>query len=143
MNDILKEIQKNDNFYLGGSRKMNELYPDEIKINNSTDYDYYCSNDIDNLRLLSELGFKKVITRDASYFDDLLIDIYKSSYDDTEIEVLIRSDVRVYSDAFKTITPYVYKNYLWKSSPVIIINNVGEFKSKVQDYFNALFRLCY
>lgn len=125
------------NFHLGGSRRMASKYPDIIQIAGQTDWDFYCSDTKGNRDYLISLGFELVQCDQRNYWDNLLLDIYKHPI--LNIEVLIRSDVELYSMAFESISGEVFYNKLWKSSPV---NNRDKaaFRQEVCCYFNELFR---
>lgn len=125
-------------FRLGGSRRMAEKYPDQIIISEETDWDFYGGDTPENRSFLTTNGFRKVEAKQRDYWDSLLLDIYKHT--EFPIEVLIRSDVDLYSCAFESITPHDFINKLWKSSPLRDKNEcLNEFKGKVCGYFNRLF----
>lgn len=126
-------------FYLGGSRRMAELYPDKIKVHDNTDYDFYCGgiNAENKIKFLTSNGFERVKAEDKTYWDSLLVDIYiNRKY---RIDCLIRSNVDTYKKAFDSIDPDDYALRLWKSNPEHPVKNMAAFRAGVMAWFNCLF----
>jgi hypothetical protein len=143
MNTIeLVEALRGRNFYLGGSRRMAEKYPDKIAplMKPNADWDFCCIDSKENRDAIERLGFICQHRNGSSYWDDLLVDIYK--HPEMPVDVLIRHDVKIYADAFESLSPEVFIDRIWKSSPT---RNPKEptsyFRERVSTYFNALFRL--
>jgi hypothetical protein len=117
---------------------MAEKYPEAVAVSESTDWDFYGCDSEENRRFLVERGFQKVEAENREYWDDLLLDIYK--HQAHPIEVLIRSDVSLYSCAFESVSAEEFVNKLWKSSPKTDPGiSRSEFRGRVCDYFNRLF----
>lgn len=139
----LVEKLRGRNFYLGGSRRMAEKYPDKIAqyIKSNTDWDFCCIDTKDNRQFLTDNGFEMCNPYGrSSYWDDLLIDMYKHPLH--PIDVLIRHDVKVYSSAFEALSAEVFLERLWKSSPLRNPRQPVEcFRKEASKYFNGLFRL--
>ena len=140
--DLVAEL-KNRGFYLGGSRRMAEKYPEKIDmyIKPSTDWDFACEDALDKHQFLIEMGFELQDSCGSSnYWDDLLIDIYKHPFQ--PIDVLIRKEMDVYRSAFESLSAEVFIERLWKSSPLRHPNQPTQhFRRGVCDYFNGLFKL--
>ncbi len=138
----LVEKLRGRNFYLGGSRRMAEKYPDKIAqyIKPSTDWDFCCIDTKENREVLEHLGFILQPRNGERYWDNLLVDMYK--HPEQPVDVLIRHDVKIYADAFESLSPEVFINTLWKSSPTRNPNEpLSYFRDRVSKYFNGLFRL--
>lgn len=137
--DILSDL-RNNGFHLGGSRRMAEKYPDKIQIDVDTDYDFYCSNTPENRAWLETNGFTMIDAQDRTYWDALLVDMYK--HDHLPIEVLIRSNVEHYKRAFESIDADTFFSSLWKSAPFRQFhdnNHRTAFRAGVCRYFDELF----
>jgi hypothetical protein len=128
-------------FRLGGSRRMAQKYPEQVKIGEDTDYDLYCPNEPKFIDAMTERGFSEVDCKHHNYWDDMLIAIWKSDAH-PNIEILVRKDVEKYTKAFEIIGADMYIDYLWKSSPKRD-NNIADpiFCAGVKIFFNSLFRL--
>lgn len=135
----LIEQLKSEGFRLGGSRRMAEKFPDQVKVGDGTDWDFYCADTPDNRAFLGANGFRLVEADDRTYWDDLLIDMYR--HESLPVEVLVRSDVGLYSRAFESVSAGDFVRKLWKSSPLIDWRKTspGGFKENVCAYFNTLF----
>ncbi len=129
----LVEVAKLNGFRLGGSRRMAEKFPAHISVHETTDWDIYCDNSQQSINFLNEQGFIKVEAADRSYWDDLLLDIYK--HPQLKIEALIRSDKNLYSTAFESISVGEYIDKLWKSAPY----GCAFVQEQICQYFNNLF----
>lgn len=128
-------------FRLGGSRRMAEKYPEKIAVKETTDWDIYCPNGDRYIEKLKQLGFGEVPVYTRTYFDDLLVGIWKNSNIEN-VEVLVRRDAEKYTLAFEQISADMYYNFLWKSSPARDQNEIDPvFKNRVRNFFNALFAL--
>lgn len=139
MDSLIKEL-RDRGFYLGGSRRMAEKYPNQIIISSDTDYDFCCDDTQENRQFLINNGFTKIEAEDRTYWDDLLVDIYKHT--EYPIEVLVRASKSIYQDAFEALSAEVFMEKLWKSSPLTDPNMPKKFfRMKVCDYFNGMFRL--
>jgi hypothetical protein len=139
MEQLIAEL-KEKGFGLGGSRRMAEKYPAQINLRDDTDWDFYGSDTPDNRQFLTERGFKKVDADDRTYWDDMLVEMYK--HPELPIEVLIRKDVAIYRSSFEALSAEVFMERLWKSSPLADPNICkAQFRRTVCDYFNGLFRL--
>ncbi len=124
-------------FHLGGSRRMNQLYPDKIKIHDNTDYDFYCAGTHGQYNALKMMGFEIVKAENRSYWDDLLVDIWIKKQHG--IECLIRSDVELYKRAFDSINVNDYALRLWKSNPEHPVSDLAAFRAGCLAWFNYLF----
>ena len=136
MNDLIQKM-KDNKFYLGGSRRMAEKYG--FSVNENTDFDFYCEDTLNNVSFLIENGFKKIEAENRNYWDDLLIDMCK--HDIFPVEVLIRKDVYLYKKAFESISQDMFCSYIWKSSSLVNVQNKAQFREKICNFFNALFKL--
>ena len=139
------QLLLDNEFYLGGSRKMAQKYPQQITVTEETDWDFYCANTIERRIFLGQLGFEKVEAENRNYWDDLLDDIFK--HPSLPFEVLIRKDVEIYRSSFDALSAEVFIDRLWKSSPKahpeIKTNHIakGIFRQEVCNYFNCIFKL--
>lgn len=124
-------------FYLGGSRRMNQLYPDKVKIHDNTDYDFYCAGTTGQYESLKMMGFELIDAKDRSYWDNLLVDMY--IHKKYGIECLIRSNVDLYKKAFDGINVNDYALRLWKSNPEYPVGDLPAFRSGCLAWFNYLF----
>jgi hypothetical protein len=122
-------------FFLGGSRRMHQLYPRDIQPPDTSDWDVYCADTEPNRNWLAEKGFKSVGAKNKTYWDDLLIDIFK--HPEFPIEVLLRYDVRLYKFSFDSINPVFFKKHLWKSSPD---KTFLKERNEICYFFNDLFK---
>lgn len=142
MNELVKLLIDSGNFHLGGSRRMNQKYPDKIKINSDTDYDLYCADTESNRNLINLYGFIKVDLVNRNYCDNLLVDMFK--HPNYDIDVLIRSDVNLYKRVFESIEPDTFIYKLWKSSPKRDHDIPKSlFSAMVCSYFNCAFNDMY
>jgi len=136
--ETLIEKMKLYGFELGGSRRMAEKFPEYIKLSDSTDWDFYCSNDDKYHDFLNDNGFMKLDTPNHDYWDDFLLEIWK--HEEFAIEVLIRTDVNSYKNVFESITPGNFIDNLWKSAPHLKGGiNKSQFKANVCARFNQMF----
>jgi hypothetical protein len=135
--EIITALQNAEGFYLGGSRRMNELYPDKIKIHDNTDYDFYCAGNEGQLGALKMMGFELISANNRSYWDNLLVDIY--IHKKYGIECLIRSDVVLYKKCFDSINVDDYLLRLWKSNPDNPPKDLAAFRAGCLAWFNYLF----
>lgn len=127
-------------FKLGGSRRMAEKYPDDVKIGPDTDWDFYAEDTKSNRDFLAANGFERLECPNKNYWDDLLVDIFK--HHELPIEVLLRNQVSVYSETFEGISAQFFINKLWKSSPVRDQDvPQAAFKDSVCKTLNKLFRV--
>lgn len=125
-------------FKLGGSRRMAEKYPDQIKVGPDTDWDFYGENCSHTRAALKALGFSAIEAPNRDYWDDLLVDIFK--HDTYPIEVLLRNEVDIYSAAFESISAERFMGELWKSSPCRTDGLTKiQFSASVCAAFNRLF----
>ena len=125
-------------FKLGGSRRMASKYPTQVKVTDETDWDLY-TDDLPHRRdeLLS-MGFERLDCPNKSYWDDLLVDIFK--HPNYAIEVLLRKQVDVYTKTFEGISAEFFISDLWKSAPHNSEIEKPIFAAKVCHTFNRLFR---
>ena len=128
-------------FRLGGSRRMNQKFPDQVALKDDTDYDLYCPNEPVLIEAMKAKGFSEVQCQHHNYWDDMLIAIWKCETH-PQIEILVRKDVEKYTQAFEIISADMYVKYLWKSSP-LRDNNIADpiFCDGVKQFFNSLFKL--
>ena len=140
--DTLAHLQDNqflmNCLMLGGSRYMNQKYPDVISVSEDTDWDYYCQDhDVIREELLKIPGMYLVQPAEQNKvqypYDDLAIDIYQSL--DKKCQVIVRSNVDKYSKVMANINPEFYRDYLWKSGP----NKPDRYQ--IQRIFNQLFQV--
>lgn len=138
MNNLVL-LLKLANFKLSGSRRMADKFPKDIVISESTDWDFYCDDTMDNIAILEENGFIEVFDK-QNYFDDCLLRMFK--HENYAIDVLIRRDIKLYENAFESISKDLYIDKLWKSSPKRNPNiSKPEFQLNVRNYFNSLYIL--
>lgn len=123
--------------HLGGSRRMNQLYPDLIPITESTDYDWYVTDSPHVTDFLLRLGFKISRYGVDPYLDDEAIVILKTP--DDKHQVVIRYDAVFYQNVFENIDPWFYGEYLWKSNPqrIAAVYDQGH----IGPIFNQLFKI--
>lgn len=128
-------------FRLGGSRRMAQKYPEQVKVSEDTDYDLYCPDDPKFIEAMTARGFHELNCQHHNYWDDMLLAIWKNDAR-PEIEILVRKDIEKYTQAFESIGADMYVKYLWKSSP-LRDNNISDpiFCEGVKNFFNSLFRL--
>ena len=117
-------------FFLGGSRRMNQLWPSFVEIKADTDYDFYTDDSPYVRNWLLKNGFVEK-TSGEEYFDSECCAIFKHTTDD--IQVITRIDAEFYQKVFESIDPKFYVDYLWKSAP-----NPGP-RENIQGIFNQLF----
>ena len=116
-------------FYLGGSRWMNDVDPELVPINKDTDYDFYVTYTSKIESWLYQNGFNETKSH-SGYYDDEAVNILEKD----NVQVVLRKDAELYRMCFETIDPEFYANYLWKKSNNC---NVG----LIQPFFNQLFTL--
>lgn len=118
-------------FYLGGSRRMAQKYPDRVIIRSSTDYDYNGQDGDDAEKLLKALGFKPMHGA-GNYNDDQAFSFWKNG----KVTVILRENLNLYKKAFELVDIDAYLHRFWKSSPHL---KVPFSKEQTRDYFNCLF----
>lgn len=125
---LLQPLMNHPDIYLLGSRRLAELYPEEIQVDKKSDYDFNCKNTHDIRQLLSKLGFEE---KPMKYCDNQVIGYFKHP-EAEDIDVIIRLDIDLYIKAFELLDPKIYNTYIKRN------------KNKKQcavKYFNALFEL--
>lgn len=115
-------------FYLGGSRAMFKRGAD-VKITESTDYDFYTTFTHEVEDFLIKAGFKSTTTSSA-YFDSECLGIMKNG----NIDIVLRKDAEFYKSVFDSIDPKMYVEHLWKGNP-----KCNCFK--IRPLFNAMFKM--
>jgi hypothetical protein len=124
-------------FFLGGSRRMAAKYPNEVKVDAATDWDFYGHYTSTAVDQLVELGF--TAKDPTEYYDDELIQMFVS--EDRAIQVLLRKDVYLYRQVFESIPVELYVRSLWKSSPLRPRTETAkDFNDRVSGWFNAKFK---
>jgi len=118
-------------FYLGGSRRMAEKYPDLIHVNQTTDFDFNAQHSDETIHVLKSLGFEQKFGSD-SYIDDQAVTFWSYGL----VTVITRKDINTYIKAFESIRVEDYLWFHWKSSQCL---KVPFNKCVTRDYFNALF----
>lgn len=133
---VLETILNTDGFFLGGSRRMNEMYPDKIIIDpDKTDYDFYIDYNPTLADFCYNLGFRRK-NIPIQYTDNLCVSVL--SYDN--IQVCIRVKVDVYHRVFESLTPEEFMTKVWKSSPLRDPDvDVTTFRAQVREYLNRKF----
>lgn len=140
---VKKLMQSQYKFYLGGSRRMNELHPTEVPIKeHKTDYDLYATYTPDLVTWLTDKPHDFLVSHDA----------HASGYPlDTEaikilipedvggIQVVLRKDAEFYRSVFEAIPVVYYRKHIWKSSPVY----EGSGTDSIMDHFDALFAIAH
>jgi hypothetical protein len=122
--------------YLGGSRRMAELYATDqnvqIKVTNDTDYDYYATWSEQAAAFLASSGFSIIAygQKEGYALDSEAVAIFSNS----KVQIVLRKDAEFYRTVFESIPAEIYYYYLWKSSPDFI----GD-EGMIQPIFNALF----
>lgn len=118
-------------FYLGGSRRMAEKYPDLIFPKWDADYEYNVQHSDEATRLLSLIGEKQ--KGSMKYNDDQAVDFYIL---DGGVSVVTRKNLDVYIKAFEMVDPQDYISFLWKSSPGL---TQPFSRDLTRQHFNKLF----
>jgi hypothetical protein len=136
-NAMVEALLSTGVFFLGGSRRMAEKYPEQVSVGVLTDWDIYGAYTCTCVAHLERLGFDFTPTPD--YHDDLLDAIFK--HPKHNIQVLLRSDVETYRLAFEAVPVNVFVNHLWKSSPKRPkgVTDKVMFERNLT-YFNRLFK---
>ena len=117
---------------------MAEKFPDQIQVETETDWDMYGKDSEANRAFLVSLGFALVDAPNRDYWDNLLMDMYQHPGHD--VQVLLRSDVECYAEAFESIDAETFINRLWKSSPKRDSRLSKQlFSAIVCAHFNCLF----
>jgi hypothetical protein len=126
-----KNVLESGLFSLGGSRYMATKYPDIIKINENTDWDFYCDvNDTAAVQWIADNGIY-MVSSTAYPFDDLAEKIVVGN----DFQIIVRKDAVKYKRVLDLIDPEFYRDYLWKSGP----NKPG--RGQIQAIFNQLFSM--
>lgn len=120
-------------FYLGGSRRMAEKYPEFVFVTEKTDYDFNVQHSDDVQDYLDELGFVKDERDDFGYKDNQAMEFWSKG----NVTVITRKDVDIYKKAFESVTCDEYIRQHWKSSDYLD----DKFdKLKTMDFFNKKFK---
>jgi len=139
--DILRD--KYD-FQLGGSRRINEKFPNQIYLTEETDWDLYCADTPENIKILAEFGFELFVPKRVlpEYVDNLFVALYK--HKKYNIEVITRRHVGLYGGIFENLTLDEFVDKIWKSSPTNKSKNVYKFRQQVKNLMNDMFEtVCY
>ena len=104
---------------LCGSRSFAMRYPEIIKVNEDTDWDFYAKDTPQMRKWLEDNGFSACAAAHLAYADDDTLGIFTKTLDDgTSVEVTLRKDPARYSFVLRNlISPTYYRDYLWKSGP--------------------------
>lgn len=119
-------------FYLGGSRRMAQLHPNQVKVNLTADWDFYCDDTVENHVILLELQFQpkaKLGLRDSE-----CVDIY--CHPKWPVQAVVRKDAEFYKRCFESIPVTDFLEIIWKGSPS---RTKSYNKEEVVKYFNALY----
>ena len=120
-------------FYLGGSRRMAQKYPDKIIINESTDYDYNTQHNDSVVAYLISEGFLPQYGN-PEYKDDQAVCFFTNG----SVSVITRENIEVYEAAFEMVSAQDYLDYHWKSSHCL---KAPFNKIRTRDFFNNLFTI--
>lgn len=128
--------------YLGGSRRMNQLYGDgKVPITQTddddpftlvTDFDWYATYSEEYQQLLISEGWA-VSSTNCEYFDSEAVAILHKTVDSVSHQIVLRKDAEFYRKVFDNIPVDFYVNYLWK-------RNIEVDRSKIRDHFEFLYK---
>lgn len=144
--DILQDSPHQ--FFLGGSRKMAELFQDtygtcdpflqgdcpdfRIFVSEDTDYDFYATHTDAVEEYLLDRGFEYSQANEY-YLDTECISILCRD----NVQVVLRIDANFYKTVFENIDLEVYYHYMWKSSPE------QPNRALIGNIFNMLFKIAH
>jgi len=92
-----------------------------LVVNELADWDMACGNDPVVIRKLKNLGFHDM--RQFSYGDYNSVGVMKHST--LNIECCVKFDLRLHENIFNHMSLSFYKNYVWKSSSILVGDRVG------------------
>lgn len=114
--------------YLGGSRRMHQRDIDGIiRVDESTDYDYYMTYSQEAHELLVKRGWNSTGTKSHYYDSEALLILEKDNH-----QIVLRRNAEFYNQVFERIPVKFYHNYLWKKNP-------GVDRSQIQSILEVLF----
>lgn len=130
-------------FYLGGSRRMAQLHPTEVRIirEDHTDYDLYVTYDpqVENWLLSKPNDFLITHSAAGGYpLDNEAVKILV--HEDCACQIVMRKDAEFYRKVFEAIPVKFYKSHLWKSSPEHVVDVSTE---SIMATFDALFAVAH
>lgn len=127
-------LMKNTN--LCGSRYFALKFPDIIKIDKDSDWDFYVQETDEIYNTLIDRGYTPQLYNqgDPAYHGDELLSCIMINTRFPYTQVLLRTDAKLYTKVIKSISPEFYRDYLWKSGPNYCI------RENIQNIFNQLFR---
>lgn len=104
---------------LCGSRGFAMRYPEIIKVNDDTDWDFYAKHTPQMCKWMEDNGFSACAAAHLAYADNDTLGIFTKTLDDgTSVEVTLRKDPARYGFVLRSlISPTYYRDYLWKSGP--------------------------
>lgn len=124
---IVASLYKDKRFHLTGSRYWNAVAPDLILVDKDTDVDFVTEYDETVAAELLDRGFT---TRDGHEIIRLKTDNYGDGHTVVvlyhgKIQAIMKRRVDLYLKVQENITPWFYKNYMWKKYvPIPTIQNV-------------------
>lgn len=139
---ILTNPILSSNLKLCGSRLMNSLYPDIVKITPETDWDFYGPYTPEIESSLLEAGFYSIMRPSSNSIecsalypaDDLVVGMYASEA--MECQVILRTDPEKYGKVFSLMTPEFYLEFIRKDPA----KNKSEERHRIMRIMNQLFR---
>lgn len=122
------------NTQLGGSRYFALNYPDIIQINKDTDWDFYAQDSDKIFDTLMGRGYYSKFNTNSIYVGDDLLSNIMVNDKFPSIQVLLRTDAKLYTKVVESLAPEFYRDYLWKSGPNYCA------RGQIQSIFNQLFK---
>ena len=135
-------------FYLGGSRRMAELFQEKhggcdpflqgdcpnfvISVSEATDYDFYATHTIELEEYLLNNAFDYSEANNYYLDTECVCILCKDN-----VQVVLRYDANFYKTVFENIDLEVYYHYLWKSSPT------QPNRALIGPFFNMLFKIAH
>ena len=141
---LVEQLMKSPfKFYLGGSRRMNELHPHDVPIkDHKTDYDLYATYMPELVTWLTAKPHDFLVSHDAHVsgypLDTEAVKILIPE-DVGGIQVVLRKDAEFYRSVFEAIPVKFYRTHIWKSSPVYEGSGVDD----IMAIFDAFFAIAH
>jgi hypothetical protein len=159
---VMDDVAKLDSAILFGSRSIAsrpavEGFDPAImigsQITDETDWDFSAPYSEKNHNTLIESGFMYWPPEDLSYKDSLTTGVYIKKYihkfdmknptiysSAPVANVVLRNDHAIFCQAWNSVDPKFYHDFLWKRSPNYEFQELGLTKNKIRDIMNQLFK---
>jgi hypothetical protein len=157
---VMDDIAKLDSAVLFGSRSMAsrpavEGFDPRVmigsQITDDTDWDFSAPYSEKNHDALAAAGFAYWPPGILSYKDDLTTGVYIKQYTHKfdvntpirtppVVNVILRNDHAIFCQAWNSVDPKFYHDFLWKRSPNYMFQELSLTKETIRDIMNQLFK---